>query len=746
MLPIHNHKSERVIGSVSCLRRGLVIAVILLSVADVTLAQFTYRLDQTIPVINEVGSEYKLPWAGGLNGPQFNTFDFNLDGIDDLVVFDRVGEKVLTFVSSGTEYKYEPDFEILFPSEITRFLLLVDFNCDGKKDIFTAHSFGIRVFKNVSDTDSIQFEPYFFRTGNSLVEYLVTKGFSGNLNLQLRFDDLPAISDVDGDGDIDVMNMRFQGEGSLEYHRNMSIERYGRCDSLILERETQQWGGFTQCFCEDFTFGDRDCFSQSGRIEHGVGKAVLVLDADGDGAKDILLSEAGCNNIFLLKNRGTSLSPMTEEALKFPQENPVSGNAFPSAYFEDVDFDGVKDLIVAPNVFTREFMDQDFQSSVSLYRNEGTDSKPSFSLISSSFMQAEMIDVGDNSVPAFIDIDRDGDQDMFISRNSSRASLGSIYFYENIGSPHSPVFRFATNDYLQLTSLSLVNIKMQFVDFNDDGQRDLVFMATDRETRTSSVYYILEESGFDLKRIQTLGLAIVGIENVHFADVNRDRLPDALVGRLNGSLQLYTNTGTRERPLFTLSDESFLGLDGSTIRQNLSCHAADLNGDGAEDLAIANGSGDTFIVDDYLSSQGVPVTITNLVFNSISNNHVSFEPGGRGWFTSVNLYESERPQLVAGNSLGGLLILKNEDRAGSIEDLVLSVFPNPLNKATPLSIFSNASGELQIFTALGAVYADAIRIDPQEKLLIDLTAAASGMYVLRFQFNELTVVRRLIVL
>lgn len=741
-----DHKSKCSIGSGTLLFARSVVAAIFLSLPCMTLAQFTYKLDQSIPVIGEDGSPQKLPWSGGLNGPQFNTFDFNFDGIDDLVVFDRVGEKVLTFISTGNEYRYEPAFEILFPSEITRFLLLVDFNCDGKKDIFTAHSFGIRVLENVSDEDSVKFKAYTFGTGTSEVEYLVTKGFSGITNLQLRFDDLPAILDVDGDGDVDLMNMRFQGEGSLEYHRNMSVERYARCDSLILERETQQWGGFTQCFCEDFTFDDRDCLTESGRIEHGVGKAVLALDSDGDGDKDILLSEAGCNNIFLIRNQGTVLSPMTQEALKFPEENPVKENAFPSAYFEDVDFDGVKDLIVAPNVFTREFLDQDFQSSVSLYKNEGTNSKPSFSSVSSSFMQDEMIDVGDNSVPAFLDFDLDGDQDMFISRNSGRTSLGSIYFYENIGSSHSPVFRFVTNDYLQLTSLSLVNIKIQFVDLDSDGRRDLVFMATDKATRTSSVYYILEQGGFDMKKVQTLGLAIVGIENVHFTDVNRDGLPDALVGRLNGSLQLYINTGTREEPMFTLKEESFLGLVGSTMRQNLSCHAADFNGDGAIDLAVANGSGDTFIVDNYLKSQGVPPPTTDLLFNGITNKHTPFEPGGRGWFTSVNLFDSDRPQLVVGNSLGGLLLLRNEDRASSIEELVLSVFPNPLNKAIPLSVMSNVSGELQIFTALGARYSDAFRIDAQEKLLIDLSSASSGMYVLRFCFGGTFFIRRLIIL
>ena len=33
-------------------------------------------------------------------------------------------------------------------------------------------------------------------------QVLLTKGFSGKINLQLQFDDLPSIGDADGDGDL----------------------------------------------------------------------------------------------------------------------------------------------------------------------------------------------------------------------------------------------------------------------------------------------------------------------------------------------------------------------------------------------------------------------------------------------------------------------------------------------------------------------------------------------------------------
>ena len=114
-------------------------------------AQFTYVMDQAIPVKDEQGNQLPLPWAGGINAAHYNTLDFNGDNEEDLVLFDRMGDKILTFVGTENKYQYAPEFEELFPEEITNWMLLRDFNCDGKKDIFTGDIFGINVFTNMTE-------------------------------------------------------------------------------------------------------------------------------------------------------------------------------------------------------------------------------------------------------------------------------------------------------------------------------------------------------------------------------------------------------------------------------------------------------------------------------------------------------------------------------------------------------------------------------------------------------------------
>src|SRR5688500_18479009 len=128
-------------------------------------AQFTYVLDQSIPVQQLSGDGLSLPWAGGINAAQFNTMDLDGDGTDDLVLFDRMANKVITFVARESQYVSAPEYENLFP-EINNWLLLRDYNCDGKKDIFTGDVLGIKVYRNSSvDGVNLEWEHHLFSTG-----------------------------------------------------------------------------------------------------------------------------------------------------------------------------------------------------------------------------------------------------------------------------------------------------------------------------------------------------------------------------------------------------------------------------------------------------------------------------------------------------------------------------------------------------------------------------------------------------
>lgn len=248
-------------------------------------AQFTYELHQEIEVEAD-GQVLKLPWAGGLNSVQVNTMDLNGDSKQDLVLFDRTANKLITFINENNQFVPAPDYEALFPNEVSQWILLRDFNCDGKKDIFTSDPFGIVVFVNITKPG----EKLTWRSFNPGLP-LLTKGFTSNINLKVNESDIPVIDDIDGDGDIDILNVRFVGIGTVEWHKNLSKERTGTCDSLQLERVTQNFGNFEECSCGNFAFGETCAELNGGRTQHAGGKAMLSLDLDNDGDHEILFQK-----------------------------------------------------------------------------------------------------------------------------------------------------------------------------------------------------------------------------------------------------------------------------------------------------------------------------------------------------------------------------------------------------------------------------------------------------------------------
>ena len=63
-------------------------------------AQISVNRDTSVDVY-ESNTKYKSPWVGGMNSVQFNEIDLNLDGVNDLITFDRSGNKLNTFIKKN---------------------------------------------------------------------------------------------------------------------------------------------------------------------------------------------------------------------------------------------------------------------------------------------------------------------------------------------------------------------------------------------------------------------------------------------------------------------------------------------------------------------------------------------------------------------------------------------------------------------------------------------------------------------
>lgn len=709
-------------------------------------AQFTYVSDTSIPVSVGDGSNVPSPWGGGLNAAQFNTMDLDRDGLDDLVVFDRMADKVITFLQKNKQYVYAPEYESAFPEGVTNWLLLRDYNCDGRKDIFTGDILGIKVYTNITTGTTPAWKQVMFYAGagsTSKSEVLLTKGFAGLINLQLQFDDLPAIEDADGDGDLDIFAIRFVGNGTIEYHQNFSQENMHGCDSLTFQRMTQKWAGVTECSCGTFAFNDADC-NTGGRVQHAGGKSLLMLHANGDAAPDIVLSEAACNKLSLLTNEGTLSSPVVNTHTDFPAGTPVNITIYPAAFYEDVDFDGVRDLIASSNEFTKTIVGSDLSSSCWYYQNTGTNSAPAFTLKQRNFLQETMLDHGDNAVPAFLDYDADGDNDLFVSQNNYPAT---IYVYENTGTAEAPAFRLASKDFLGLSLSYLYNMRIQFADINHDGTSDLVFTATNSFNGVTNLYYVLNQSSsginFSGQTLQTANFAMVSTENVCIVDVDGDGKSDLLAGRSNGALQYWKNSGGAT-PAFSLQDDTFLGITSSVLRQNLSCAIGDLDADGRSDLVLGDQTGILRIVSDFREATDESTATSGIIYNKLLDIYEAQNLGGRLWPVVVNLFNTNKPAIVVGNTLGGLRVLRNDDGAALGETPTFDIYPNPIARHGTIRIRSDRRAQLQVYSALGQAIGEATVLPANDVRL--LTADfAPGVYIFRFAVNNKYYARRVVV-
>lgn len=708
-------------------------------------APFGFQYSQQ-PTVSIDGRALLNPWAGGLNAMQFATLRLNDDTRDDLLVYDRTSRKVSTFVAidnptgSGTAWQYAPAYERLLPA-LSGWVIAVDYDGDGKKDLFSLVDGNVRVYHNESQTGKVAF--------SVAVNELMTQGFAGRQILYVSPADLPAILDYDDDGDIDILT--FDPTGNLiAYQQNMSVERTGKTSGLDFKRpDCFYWGHFLKEFCNDFVFGINCDGTQTGKsvpLRPATGSArplhsgntLAVMDTDGDGKKDLLFGAVSCAGIARLINVATndSAARFTRFDTLFPAKNPVLFPAFAGVYLEDVDGDGVRDLLASPFVDQNDNDLYDFRASGWYYKNAGTNAKPDFQLKQKDFLQSEMVDLGENAVPALADLDGDGDMDLLIGYAGSQTSKGyraGIWQFENKGTLQNPAFSLVTTDYLSLAqSLTLVNTMPNFADVDGNGSLDLIVTGTGASSLEIRLFINSAVKGAPVQyslptaiRWPNPDLMQVG-ERLLVADLDRDGKADVLLGKNNGLIHYFRNTGTATVPVLQLQNQNFGNLPTTFYTGASSLVLADLNGDQKNEFITTSGDGQTKLYQFPDQLTGSLTLLDSLPALGL--------PGQKLAAAAADLDGDGLPDLMLGTGAGGLRYLKNTSQKIIITGLPTETtgpwaFPNPTDRY--LTVRAPHDGQVDLLSLSGQTVLAGQTVKGNTEQVLDLGSLVDGTYLLR---------------
>lgn len=716
------------------------------SISSSAQTPFTYW--DSIPVI-QWGDTIKYPFAGGFNNPQFSSIDLNGDGIQDLFVFDRSTNKVYTFLNTGTtgqsSYIYAPQYQKKFPSELSGWVLLKDYNCDGKTDIFTSRNNSFAVYRND------------FTTGTGL-SFSFVETFNQNLFYIIDVD-IPAINDIDNDGDLDLLS--FDPAGMYIYYlKNLSIENFGTCDSLTFVLAEHCWGSCSESFFTcDITLGDSltPCRMHTMPTQNNTnieelrngslhpGNTILALDLNADNKKEIIIGPQICTNAVMLTNCSTPLllDSMIAQVTSYPDTiHPITFSLFPATFYEDINNDGKKDLLAAPNRGASE----DTASSW-CYIDTSSSSVPKFEFQKKDFLQSDMIDVGEGSNPVFFDFDGDSLLDILIGNNyyysTTAPNPAVLALYKNTGTKHSPAFKLITRDYSNLSTLNLNGLYPAFGDLDSDGDQDMILGES-----SGHLYYFTNTAlpgnpaNFILTGLQFDSIDVGQFAAPQIVDVNCDGKLDLLIGERSGTIKYFENIGTDSLSFFNKipTNNEFGGIDvlplcctGYAIPYLMT------DSDGNYQLLVGTESDSIYSFTNIDNNINGNFQLSNVVYAGINE-------GKRATVSGGDLDNDGMLDLVVGNYAGGITLFKGHEQRPlknckpPVEILPFSIisYPNPVPQTEALTfhIFGlneNDKANIDIFNVVGQrIYHDQPTAQSNDwTISIPVSNFATGIYFLQ---------------
>jgi len=580
---------------------------------------------------------------------------------------------------------------------------LRDVNCDGVQDLVTSREAGVVIYQGNRDGGLN------FNVDTNRLRY-VQSGFTRFLGVTEI--DIPALEDVDGDGDRDVLTFNLSG-GYVEWYQNRAAENGDPCGPIDLEFVDGCWGrfyesGLAKAVQLDTCLGGSPVQKPVSRSGVHSGSTMMAFDEDGDGDLELVLGDLSFDNLNRLVNGGSpEAALMVEQDTLYPgYDQPYEVHQYPAPFHADADQDGRPDMLVAPNSVV---LGKDV-NNVAFYRDIGTGSGVVWEQQREDFLVGDMIDVGRGANPVFFDENSDGLHDLVIGNSSYTLSVGTkvgqLAFYRNTGTVTAPAFELQSTDYAGISIYGFENVHPTFGDVDGDGDQDMV---------------IGEENGLlhlfvnnPLGGVASFTLSAPGWQGIDpgktstplLVDLDRDGDLDLLVGERNGNLNYYRNDGSVSVSGFTFVTETFGGIvlaSGATNIGEVQPWVVPDPETGSYRLYVGERTGRVWRYDNWESDLGAVFSVTDSTVGGL-------DVGDRSRVALADLDGDGVLELVVGNMRGGLGLYREGEYVGV----------STIAEASPLRVWPNpARQQITLYTGLQ---------EPQWVRLIDVQGKVCGQW------------------
>ena len=603
--------------------------------SNLSFGQFAFERNYEIAVAKN-DKTLTRAWEGGLNYPIFSNIDFDNNGNQDLIAFDKSGNRLIVF--KNDQLSFEP---INIPVILDKWVLFRDFNCDNLPDIFTGTAGGIKVYKNNGN--------FSFTLETSQLQSDLGSFTS---NLSIPNEDIPGITDVDGDGDMDILT--FDNNGIyIEYHKNTSTENTGEC-GLEFKLESSCWGNFSENETTNEITLNQTCTRNDMTILGGgehAGSTITTIHSTTNKPVDVLIGDISFNNLNYLTNGGSQLtSNIIDVDHNFPNyDNPVTMYLFPYASYADANNDSKKDLLISSN---NALIGNN--KEVLYYKNIGVN-QDTFSFQTNTFLIGDMLDFGKGAYPIWVDENQDGLTDILVGNNALNYNgniKATLSLLRNIGTQTNPTFEVINDDYLDFSENEETYLYPALGDLDKDGDDDLLL-----GLQNGKILYLNNQAGANMP--YDFLIASAEFENIDVGnyaapvlfDVNGDASIDLTVGEQNGSLFYYENQNNFGYN-YSIEVENFGGVSTQNysngiffgystpyfFKENEKTH-----------LLVGGESGKTH---GYMNISEEISSTLQLDFSDFHNT----KDGGYSKPLMGDLNSDGNPELIIGNQCGGLAL------------------------------------------------------------------------------------------